>query len=453
MKNNVNSLHRFSFGLFAATTLCFGSMDLRAQSNPSITNLVNQGLTSAIGWQGGTGIFVLQKKYDLSDPAWINVLTTSNRDFVIPREADTAFFRLQSQATNTVLAFTAFLTGPAEVPAVSSAGIGIAAFSLEGSSLSYYVKFSGLSGAATLSHIHGPATPLTTAGVMINFSPPPVSSGAFSGKTTLTQDQITNLVNGLCYANIHTSAHAGGEIRGQVVPLRMVVPMDGPDEVPATASSGTARAILTFIGDHLFYNIPFTNLTSSAVAAHFHGPATPTTTAGVLIGLPSPSGTSGTISGSLVLTPQQLTYILGGQTYLNIHTVNNGGGEIRGQVWPLQFGVFMDGPDEVPVTTSLGTGGGIMNIVSNKLSYSFGFSNLTSSAIAAHIHGPASPTTTAGVMIGFTPPAATSGTFSGTATLTSAQLFNIINGISYANIHSVNFGGGEIRGQIYPVTY
>jgi len=423
------------------------------QTNPSITNLVNQGLTSAVGWQGGTGIFVLQKKYDLSDPSWINVLTTSNRDFVIPQESDNAFFRLQSQATNTVLAFTAFLTGPAEVPAVSSTATGIAAFSLEGSKLSYFVKFSGLSGAATLSHIHAPATALGSAGVMINFSPPAASSGAFSGKATLTQDQITNLVNGLCYANIHTAAHAGGEVRGQIVPLRMVVPMDGAQEVPAIPTAGTGRGILTFIGDHLFYKIPYTNLSSGASIAHFHGPATPATTGGVLIGLPNPSGTSGTLSGALVLTPQQLTYILGGQTYLNIHTANNGGGEIRGQVWPLQFGVFMDGPDEVPVTSSLATGGGIMNIVSNKLSYSFGFSNLTSNATAAHIHGPASTTTTAAVMIGFTPPAATSGTFSGTATLTSSQLFNFLNGITYANIHTSVNPGGEIRGQVYPVTY
>src|SRR3954469_2866008 len=241
MKPTLNSLHRFFFGLFAGAALCLGSMNLRAQSNPSITNLVNQGLTSAIGWQAGTGIFVLQKKYDLSDPSWINVLTTSNRDFVIPREADTAFFRLQSQATNTVLAFTAFLTGPAEVPAVSSTATGIAAFSLEGSKLSYFVKFSGLSGAATLSHIHAPATALGSAGVMINFSPPAASSGAFSGKATLTQDQITNRVNGLCYANIHTAAHAGGEVRGQIVPLRMVVPMDGAQEVPAIPTAGTGR--------------------------------------------------------------------------------------------------------------------------------------------------------------------------------------------------------------------
>src|SRR5690348_1027053 len=150
MNETSKSPHRFSFGLFAAAILGLGSIDLSAQINPSITNLVNQGLTSAIGWQGGTGIFVLQKKYDLSDPSWINVLTTSNRDFVIPQESDAAFFRLQSQATNTVLAFTAFLTGPSEVPAVSSSATGIAAFSLEGSNLSYYVRFSGLSGAATL---------------------------------------------------------------------------------------------------------------------------------------------------------------------------------------------------------------------------------------------------------------------------------------------------------------
>ena len=39
-------------------------------------------------------------------------------------------------------------------------------------------------------------------------------------------------------------------------------------------------------------------LTSGATMAHIHGPADTTTSAGVLVGLATPSGTSGTISGS-----------------------------------------------------------------------------------------------------------------------------------------------------------
>jgi hypothetical protein len=92
----------------------------------------------------------------------------------------------------------------------------------------------------------------------------------------------------------------------------------------------------------------------------------------------------------------------------------------------------------------------VVTVVSNIISYNFSFANLSSAATAGHIHGPASPTNNAGVLIPFTPPAATSGTFSGSATLTAQQLFYLITGQTYANIHTGNNPGGEIRGQVTP---
>jgi CHRD domain/PEP-CTERM motif len=93
----------------------------------------------------------------------------------------------------------------------------------------------------------------------------------------------------------------------------------------------------------------------------------------------------------------------------------------------------------------------------------------------AHIHAPASPGANGGVVWGFfgapdndnnpdnlvfTPFASgVGGTFSsiwnvtegnGGTTLT-AQIPNILAGLSYINFHTVQFGGGEIRGQILPV--
>jgi uncharacterized protein (TIGR03118 family) len=425
----------------------FGSI---SALSPTFSGVTDGAITEGLSWVGGTAPFLLQKKASLSDPAWFNVLTTTNRSMTLAKESGAGFYRLQGATTNTVLPFTAYLDGPSEVPVNAEVGTGIAAFSLEGSNLTYYISFSGLTGPATAAHIHAPYTPLTSGAVMVPFAVPAATSGIISGKVALTQDQITNLVNGLCYVNIHSAAHSGGEIRGQIVPLHMVVTMNGASEVPAVPGNGTATASLTFVGSRLFYTVNYSGLSSAGTAMHIHGPADPTVGAGVLVPLTSPTGTNGTVSGSVTLTPQNIAYLLAGQTYMNIHTVNNGGGEIRGQIWPLQFRFNMSGYAEVPITTSAGTGSGIMNVISNKLSYSVSFTNLLSPAIAGHIHGPAGPTNTAGVLIPFTVPAATSGSFSGTATLTSLQVYYMISGLTYGNIHSGVFPGGEIRGQVVP---
>jgi hypothetical protein len=110
----------------------------------------------------------------------------------------------------------------------------------------------------------------------------------------------------------------------------------------------------------------------------------------------------------------------------------------------------MNGASEVPSTPSLGTATGSMSISNSVLFYAINFTNLLSPAIAAHIHGPADVTHNTGVLIPFTAPAATSGTISGTATLSSQDLLYLVTGQTYANIHTTNYAGGEIRGQILP---
>jgi uncharacterized protein (TIGR03118 family) len=426
----------------------FGSI---SALSPTFSAVTDGAITEALNWVGGTAPFLLQKKATLSDPAWFNVLTTTNRSMTLAKESGTGFYRLQGATTNTVLPFTAYLDGPSEVPPTGEAGTGIGAFSLEGSNLTYYISFSGLTGPATAGHIHAPFTPVTGGGVMVPFAVPSATSGVISGKVLLTQDQLTNMVNGLCYVNIHTAANLGGEIRGQIVPLRMIVTMNGAAEVPGVPGNGTATGALTFVGSRLFYTVTYSGLSSPGTAMHIHGPADPTIGAGVLVPLTTPTGTNGTVSGSVTLSPQNLAYLLAGQTYMNIHTVNNGGGEIRGQIWPIQFRVNMSGYTEVPITPSAGTGSGIMNVISNKLSYSFSFTNLLGPANAGHIHGPAGPTNSAAVLIPFTTvPAATSGSFTGTATLSPLQLYYMISGLTYANIHSTIYGAGEIRGQVVP---
>ncbi len=83
----------------------------------------------------------------------------------------------------------------------------------------------------------------------------------------------------------------------------------------------------------------FTDLSSTATASHIHGPTASnngsgfTQTAGVLLNLTRSSSaiTGGMFTDApILLSAAQATDLLNGKFYINLHTTNNGGGEIRG---------------------------------------------------------------------------------------------------------------------------
>lgn len=108
------------------------------------------------------------------------------------------------------------LRGSNEVPPLLSQGSGSvdAVFNKDNNLLRWRVSFSGLSGPATAAHFHGPAPVGANAGVALPW-PAPVSS-PMEGRATLTPAQAADLLAGHWYANIHTAAHPGGEVRGQM---------------------------------------------------------------------------------------------------------------------------------------------------------------------------------------------------------------------------------------------
>ena len=72
-----------------------------------------------------------------------------------------------------------------------------------------------LSGPATLAHFHGPAPIGANAAVALAFAQPVASP--YEGRAMLTQQQAADLLAGLWYVNVHTAAHPGGEMRGQMI--------------------------------------------------------------------------------------------------------------------------------------------------------------------------------------------------------------------------------------------
>lgn len=109
------------------------------------------------------------------------------------------------------------LSGRNEMPAVASPGSGQAEawFNRSTNTLRWNIAYSGLTGPATAGHFHGPAILGQNAGVALPFKAPLASP--IRGEAVLTPAQAEDLLQGKWYANIHTAAHPGGEIRGQML--------------------------------------------------------------------------------------------------------------------------------------------------------------------------------------------------------------------------------------------
>jgi CHRD domain len=117
--------------------------------------------------------------------------------------------------------FEVTLSGAEQVPPVETAGKGMAKITYDPASrvVHWTITYDGLSGPVTMAHFHGPAEQGKNAGVQVwltkKGSP---AESPIRGHATLTPDQAKQFAAGQWYVNLHTKAHPGGEIRGQVVP-------------------------------------------------------------------------------------------------------------------------------------------------------------------------------------------------------------------------------------------
>ena len=283
----------------------------------------------------------------------------------VPAGADTHF-------PNSV--FTAQLAGENEVPVIDSAGSGFSSVTVseDGTTLDYRLYVQGLDDV-TMAHIHvggadengpvaaflfGPEDPgvmadgliadgTITAGDLIP------TDGVFDG----TMSELVQLMqDGETYVNVHTEANPPGEIRGQLGmgSFNLGADLSGSSEVPPVVTNGTGFAAFSINAAQTA--IDYTLLTYDLVdvtQAHIHigSPDVNGPVATFLFGLADPAVNRdgilarGTITeGDLIPTDgvfdgtlgELLDHLRAGNAYVNVHTVANPSGEIRGTVDGLQ---------------------------------------------------------------------------------------------------------------------
>lgn len=238
--------------------------------------------------------------------------------------------------------------------------------------------------------------------------------------------------------------------------------LSGTNEVPSTTSPASGRMVIVLDND--FKTAHWRLMVSdiiSPTAAHIHI-GEPGVSGPVVFPLFTGDGNFGPgnpISGTLTLSPTQIVDLGMGRYYVNVHTVANPNGEIRGQLlpfrkMPLDFSAPLDGMQETPPVTTTATGKANfhLNFGSLNLDYTVSVSNIIS-ITASHIHlglpgqpGPIIFPLYTGVGV-FDP----SHPLSGSITLNPENLLDLLTGYYYVNVHTVEHPKGEIRGQMGPI--
>ncbi len=149
--------------------------------------------------------------------------------------------------------------------------------------------------------------------------------------TTLTDAQVATLTSGGFYANVHSAANPGGEIRGQIYTPVRTATLTGAQEVPpvTTSATGVCWFSVNPYTKEVAGRTETTGITGTLAHAHRAAAGVP---GPVVIPQTSPAAGVWVTAGGATISDDLLVSFMKDEMYCNVHSAASPGGEIRGQL-------------------------------------------------------------------------------------------------------------------------
>jgi len=254
--------------------------------------------------------------------------------------------------------------------------------------LSGFIVTSGIAGNAAQIHDglsgNNGAVVLTLEGGPVVWTVP--------ANTVLTDEQIARLTAGAYYFNVQSDTFPNGEIRGQLNQQVRLAALKGQNEVPPVASVARGIGILALNPDTRQFSgfVKADGFGSVVTSVVIRFGDSVTNGPGIVDLVNSGNGIwSVPVLNNPVVSAAVVTAFNNDALYVNIHTQDNPGGELRGQIMKSSVRIgtaSLDGTKEIPPVSTLATGSGMLawNSVTEQVSGSVKTEGITGTA--ANIH-------------------------------------------------------------------